>query len=140
MKRVASIFLTLIMLVAGVHPVMTMHFCAGDLYSVHLFSMDRQGRSCCEKTADMPSAYAGAKGGCCDFKQVELSTDDFNLEAQHVNPNGVQPLVVCLWPALCSVSGYTEPVDMASVRHVFPPGGLRRLNIDRLAYICIYRI
>lgn len=48
MKKVISIFLLLLMLViGGAHPVLAMHFCAGELYSFGVLNNEIE-ESCCE--------------------------------------------------------------------------------------------
>jgi len=143
------------MLVVGVHPVLAMHFCAGDLYSVSLANDNQQDHSCCEGMKDMPkddcaneaqshdilpSSFTGMDKNCCDFEQVELSTDDFNHQVQQFNLNNILPSFDNVWLVLHSIFNHIEPDNSAIVQHIFPPGGLNRLNTDLLTYICIYRI
>jgi hypothetical protein len=132
-----------------------MHFCAGELFSVNLTKTNQQNHSCCEKMENMPkedcesnslshykshSAFTGERGNCCTFKQVKLSTDDFNHQVQQSNLNNILPSFLNTWFVLYSVFSYLEFDNSVIIQRIFPPGGLNKLNIDLLSYICIYRI
>ncbi|MFC4675043.1 hypothetical protein [Dysgonomonas termitidis] len=155
MRRFISIFLSLIILVVGAHPVLAMHFCAGDLFSVNLTKANQQNHFCCEKMENMPTEDCGSKShshhkphsafteehdNCCTFKQVKLSTDDFNHQIQQSSLNNILPSFFNVWFVLYSAVNYLESDSSVIVQHIFPPGGLDKLNIDLLAYICTYRI
>lgn len=159
MRRIISIFLLFTMLVTGAQPVLAMHFCEGKLYSVNL-SNNEQDCSCCkEATCEMmtkvpegsygnpfqfhkgaSSVYSSMKDNCCDFNRVKLSTDDFNNHLQQFNFNNIQPSFENVWLVLYSDLNSPEFESPVTVRHTFPPGGLNKLHVDLLAYICIYRI
>lgn len=152
MKRFLSVLLSLIIFVAGAHPVLAMHFCAGDFYSVNLA---KQNHSCCEKMENMPTedcgsnshshhkphaAFSGEHNNCCTFKQVKLSTDDFNHQVQQSNLNHILPSFFNVWFVLYSAVDYPESDSSVIIQRIFPPGRLDKLNIDLLTYICTYRI
>ncbi len=44
MRRVISLFFLLIMVAVGIHPMLTMHFCKGQLASV---SIMKEAKVCC---------------------------------------------------------------------------------------------
>lgn len=154
MRRIISIFLLLTMLVMGAHPVLAMHFCEGKLFSVNLTDT-QQGHSCCgsmskmseedcdnklQAKKDIASVFSSNKAGCCDFRQVRLSTDDFNNQQHQFNLNNIQLSFDNVWMVLYSVLNYSGSDYSVTTQHIFPPGGLNKLNIDLLTYICIYRI
>ena len=155
MKRIVSISLTLIMLIAGAHPIVAMHFCNGDLHSVYLAGTDRPTTSCCGNMQGMSQKNSGDKtqsrntqsstldgsgANCCDFKQVEISTDNYNRQVQQSDQRDIQPCLQVAWLFLYSPDIPVEPNHLTDAQHTFPPGGLNKLNQDLLSYICIYRI
>lgn len=147
------------MLVTGAQPVLAMHFCEGKLYSVNL-SNDEQDCSCCkdavcemtakvsEENYDNPfqfhkgasSVYSSVKDNCCDFKKVKLSTDDFNHHLQQFNFNNIQLSFENVWLVPYPALNSPESEFSVTVEHIFPPGGLNKLHVDLLTYICTYRI
>ena len=154
MRRITSIFLLLIMLVTGAHPVLAMHFCEGELSSVNLIN-NMHDHSCCDKMAKMSdedcdnksrphkstsTSVSSVSDGCCHFEKVELSTDDFNYQQHQLNLNNIQLSFDNVWLTLYSVLNYLVPESLVTVQHIFPPGGLNKLNLDLLTYICTYRI
>lgn len=152
MKRIISIFLLLLMLVIGTHPVLAMHYCTGELYSFGVFNNEVE-KSCCEDM-EMPqqeddschttsdaqeSNILPSHENCCDIQKVELSTDDYHHQAQQFNLNNVLPSFENVWMALYLLIP-TENEGITKTSQYFPPGGLSLQNIDLLTYICIYRI
>ena len=154
MRRIVSIILLLTMLVAGIQPVLAMHFCEGELRSVGLIN-NKQDHSCCGKITKMieencdnvspfykvtSSAYSGEEGTCCDFQQVKLSTDEFDRHLQQFNFNNIHPSFENVWLVPYSALNSLESEFPVTVQHTFPPGGLNKLHVDLLTYICTYRI
>lgn len=140
------------MLVIGIHPVLVMHYCAGELYSLEVFNNEIE-RSCCEDM-EMPqqednSCHTTSDAqksnmlpfhkNCCDIQKVELSTDDYQCQPQQFNLNNVLPSFENVWMALYLLIP-KDNVGITKTAQYFPPGGLSLQNIDLLTYICIYRI
>ncbi|MBN9303004.1 MULTISPECIES: hypothetical protein [Dysgonomonas] len=158
MKRFLSVLLsliTLIILVAGAHPVLAMHFCAGDFYSVNLAKPNQTNHSCCDKMKNMSkdncenepksdhtsqTSLVEDYNNCCSFNHVQLSTDDYNYQVQQTNLNNTLPFFINVWFVFYSIFKDFEFDSTVTIKHIFPPGGLSKLNIDLLSYICIYRI
>lgn len=152
MKKAISIFLLLLMLVIGTHPVLAMHYCAGELYSFGVFSNEIE-KSCCEDM-EIPqqednSCHTTSNAqehnillsheNCCDIQKVELYTDEYQYQVQQCNLNNVLPSVEHVWLAL-NLLIPTENEGITKNSQYFPPGGFSLQNIDLLTYICIYRI
>lgn len=153
MKKVISIFLLLLMLVIGTHPVLAMHYCAGKLYSFGVLSNEIE-KSCCEDMEEVPqqednSCHTTSKAqehnvllsheNCCDIQKIELSTDDYQHQVQQFNLNNVLPSFEHVWLAPYLLIP-TEDEGITKTGQYFPPGGLSLQNVDLLTYICIYRI
>lgn len=140
MQRTISLFLLLIILLAGMNPVLSMHYCGGDLFSVSIADSNENDHSCCAgKGAGEESAVTCED--CCDLQQVQLSTDDYNhQQVQQIDSGLLHPAFTYIWVALYNLVNPVEMDDTILARHYFPPQGLNRLNIDLLTSICIYRI
>ncbi|KAA6349932.1 hypothetical protein EZS27_002671 [termite gut metagenome] len=147
MKRILSIFLILVMLTAGAHPVFAIHFCKGKLHSVSLMT-NKSVKPCCGESAAADAPYSGhtesllvteSHASCCHIQEVQISTDDYQRQAQ-LNTIPVLPAFESAWIILNGISNRIEPDNSSTIRHLFPPGGLNKQNLDVLASICIYRI
>lgn len=151
MKKVISIFLLLMMLVVGTHPVLAVHFCAGEFYSFGVLTNDTE-KSCCEgmeipqheddfcHTTQNTQEHniLPSHQNCCDTQKIELSTDDYQHPVRQLNLNNVLPSFENVWMVLYLLIP-TEK-NSNNTRQYFPPGGLSLQGIDLLAYMCIYRI
>ncbi|KAA6343978.1 hypothetical protein EZS27_008375 [termite gut metagenome] len=131
MKRGVSIFLFLVILIIGVHPTLTIHFCGGELYSIDLMT-DESAVLCCGKSTDDMS-------NCCHIQKIQISTDNYLRQAQ-LNTTPVLPAYDRAWITLNYTPNRIESANSFTIQHLFPPGGLNKQNIDILAYMCIYRI
>ncbi|KAA6333511.1 hypothetical protein EZS27_018084 [termite gut metagenome] len=147
MRRIISILLILVMLVAGAHPAFAIHFCGGKLHSVGLMTSESV-RPCCGENTAADALYSGQRESlsvteshtsCCHIQKVQISTDDYQRQAQ-LNTPPVLPAFDSAWIILNYISNWIEPDKSLIIQHLFPPGGLSRQNIDVLASICIYRI
>lgn len=159
MKRITAIFLLLIMVVVGAHPVLAMHFCEGNLYSVGILD-DSMSKSCCAAMKDMPqpetdSCCSAAQAttsqednheaykshdDCCDIQKVQLSTDDYQHQDRQFNISHILPSLEHVWFTLNYMFNFVEPDTTVAIGQNFPPGGLNKQHIELLTYICIYRI
>ncbi|MDR2858881.1 MAG: hypothetical protein LBV64_00590, partial [Mediterranea sp.] len=103
MKRILSIFLILVMLTAGAHPVFAIHFCGGKLHSVSLMT-NESVKPCCDESAAADALYSGHTGSllteshasCCHIQEVQISTDDYQRQAQ-LNTIPVLPAFESTW-------------------------------------------
>ncbi len=160
MKRIVSIFLLLLMLVVGAHPVLAMHFCEGNLHSVGILDNDIE-KSCCDDMANMPqynepqsccaensdatshhkeSGLSKSHEDCCDIQKIKISTDDYQRQERQLNTNHILLSFDNVWFTLNYIINSIEPDNTVEVRQTFPPGGLINQHVDLLTYICIYRI
>lgn len=152
MKKVISISLLLIMLVIGAHPVLAMHYCAGELYSFGVLSNEIE-ESCCEDM-EIPQQESNSchimqntkqykillsHDDCCNIQKVELFTDNYQRQIQHFDLNNILPSFENVWLTL-SLPTSTEKDGTVKIGQYFSPGGFNLQNTDLLTYICIYRI
>lgn len=147
------------MLVVGAHPILAMHFCGGNLYSVGILD-DTMNKSCCATMENMAqpkndsccsddqTASSSQKNhqeykshdACCDIQKVQLSTDDYQHQDRQFNLSHILPSLEHVWFTLNYMFNFVEPNTTVSIGQTFPPGGLSKQHIDLLTYICIYRI
>ncbi|MEA4868236.1 hypothetical protein SDC9_49782 [bioreactor metagenome] len=130
MKRIASISLILLTLLIAVQPVLYFHYCQGELNSVAFQST--QDKNCC---GELPTEGIH-EAGCCNDNTVVLSTD--NYQAQQVNSNFsiISAFVIVQQHLLITSDHSTDLKDEGFI----PVETLFRKVLDRLAFICVYRI
>lgn len=155
MKKVISVFLLLLVLLIGIHPVLAMHFCGGELRSFEVLNTDIE-KSCC-KSMEMPQqedeqshwhdvAQHSQKHktqlthkGCCKTQTVELSTGDYQHQIQHFNLSNILPSFENVWLGL-NFLFYIENENTVKTNQDFSPIGFSPQKIELLTYICIFRI
>lgn len=152
MRKIISIFLLLLMMVIGAHPVLAMHFCGGELYSFGILSNEVED-SCCEyinapqeanSSCDIDTNTQDSKRllshkDCCNIQKVELSTDEYQNQTQQFSLNKILPS----FQYICLALNLLIPTDNGNVTKTnqnFPPGGFCLQNTDLLSYICTYQI
>lgn len=155
MKKGIAILFTAIMLLTGIQPVLSLHLCAGTLFSVAIYE-EAESDACCEEpmeaschtTTGKDKAQKGSSSDinvyqedCCEFQTMEIITDDFTFE--HTNTTIQQPVVLSYLPVSAIFNDLIHLIlpDTTSKRdHQSPPYGFYRKTLDFLSYICIYRI
>jgi hypothetical protein len=125
MKRILSILLLMILLLAAVQPTLVFHYCGKTLHSIAL------GQDHSKHTCD---------GSCCSDYKVTIATDDFQVARQA----GIEIPSLALSPIFFVLSGdVLHGYDLTashSIQHIFPPGGFVKHCADILSLICIFRI
>jgi|AGTN01.3.fsa_nt_gi hypothetical protein len=153
MKKGIAILLMLIMLIAGVHPSLAVHFCGGSLRSIELME-GRHDTSCCEapkKTTESSCSDAhharaieqnnfDIHGNCCDLQKIDVSTDTFNHRDQQIQFTNLQQSFNNIWFTLHYTVNQVDPDNTITVRRFPPPEGVNKVNSNLLTFICIYRI
>lgn len=143
MRKGVAILLTMIMLLIGIQPVLSLHLCGGTLFSVSLFD-EISAVSCCDMpepatTEDNP-AIAVYQPDCCDFQSLKLATDDFSHDAEQYILRNQTPVTGPLWAVIYALLEQIPFDQPLTHRQLFPPAGLSRLTADLLTLICIYRL
>jgi len=154
MKKGVAILMTAIMLLTGIQPVLSLHLCAGTLYSVEFYEEIASSR-CCESATEVATPASSAanqsaagsssdimalQAECCVFQTIDISTDDFNRDAAQQSIHNPTQLTGATWAVVTSLLYRIIPDNSLIIRHHFPPVGLSRLTTDLLSYICSYRI
>lgn len=143
MREGVAILLTMIMLLTGIQPVLSLHLCGGNLFSVSLVE-EVAPLSCCDipetATPENSPAFSTYHADCCDFQSLELSTDDFNHEVDQQNHRSQTPVTVPLWAVIQSLLHQVLPDEPQPLLQLYPPAGLGRLTTNLLTLICIYRL
>jgi len=154
MKKGIAILLTVVMLLTGIQPVLSLHLCAGTLFSTGFFEASESSICCEEPMAEATLTSSGnsipAAGSttdnvvyhevCCEFQTIEISTDDFSRVAEQQTIHNLTQVTGGTWAVMASLPYRVIPDNSLTIRHHFPPVGLGRLTTDLLTYICIYRI
>jgi hypothetical protein len=141
MKRIASISLLLLMLVAAVQPTLALHFCGGSLHSVNL--LNGAGKSCCKgemQSEQQPSNGISFSQNCCSNQTIELATDVFQTSQQELNIDA-QTFSFVPFPVLSNNDrNANEPEYILVFQQKFPPGGLAKTHADMLSLVCSFLI
>ena len=151
MKRILSTLLLLLMLIVGLQPTMAMHYCGDNLYFVGIFdnetpmscqtedSAATDKSSCCNHHPLEGEAKITHEG-CCDFHQIELSTDDFQSQERLCVCNSIyHPMDILPF----SFPSWIDNITLKTVEGInleYPPKGFEYLNVDILTSISILRI
>lgn len=139
------------MLMTGIHPALSMHFCSGELHSFSL-SAGTFEESCCSGMEishhdDIDSDFSLNKNhpffetNCCETKNIQIATDDYQLQQrqQTVLKSQVQQFVNLLFSSVSELL----PLNLTNnsfLQKNIPPGGLAIPKAGLLTFICIYRI
>ncbi len=143
MKRAISIFLLFIMMLIAIHPVVAMHYCGGELHSLNLYQPDHES-SCC-MMADFDDApnlqMVMHQSNCCEFDSIEISTDDFQHQANTIDLIPLLSSIANSWFTINNLFALNQPEkNTDNFLNEFPPKGLFMEDVSILTYICIYRI
>ncbi|WP_085536647.1 HYC_CC_PP family protein [Massilibacteroides vaginae] len=130
MKRIAFISLILLTLLIAVQPVLYFHYCQGELSSIAI--QTPQDTKCC---GELP-AEGIHKAGCCNDNTVVLSTDNYQAQQVHSNFSIISAFVIVQQHLLITSDHSADLKDEGFI----PVGTLFRKVLDRLAFICVYRI
>lgn len=152
MKRAISIFLLHIMMIIAIHPVVAMHFCGDELFSLNLLQSDDDDHSCCiapNKISNTTSLFETAsntgidlnQASCCHFDTVKLSTDEFGYQSNNIDITTILNLIQNNWFTINNLFSLNKPEpNTTNFEDEFPPKGLFMEDVSILTYICIYRI
>lgn len=129
MKKLAFISLILLTLLIAVQPVLYFHYCQGELSSIAL--QTTQDSSCCNQ---LPAEEGVHKAACCTDNTVVLSVDNYQASKYHFNLVNVFVTIqnYLLLPSNLD-AGLKEDIHI-HLRFLY------KRVLDRLAFICIYRI
>jgi hypothetical protein len=133
MKRIASISLILLTLLIAVQPVLYFHYCQDELSSIALQST--QDSNCC---GELPAEEGMHEAGCCTDNTVVLSVDNYQVSQSNFNFNFnlVSAFVIVQNHLLISSNHDADLKEEIDI----PVGAIYKRALDRLAFICVYRI
>ena len=158
MSRIAAILLLPIMIIFAIQPVIALHYCAGELQSLNLFSQqstadrsraDRvdhgENHSCCDMYQTEPvhhdDEWHALGDRCCDTQLLELTTDDYQNKVEQTLSRLFPLSIFNVGDILTHLFKLSDSVTNSPIFHPdFPPGGLFLKDVSLLTYICIYRI
>lgn len=148
MKRNLTSILVLLVLTLSVHPIISMHFCNGDLHSLTLASKS-EANACCvlsdisinNNFDKITSNLIDSSESCCSFKNVEIITDNFTIEQ---NNTTIQNPITFNYIHASAILDYLinlfTPDAIIKSSHPISPIGLRSTTLKFLSYICVYRL
>ena len=148
MKRILISILILLVFTLSVHPIITLHFCNGDLHSFTMVSKS-EANVCCA-LSDITennnfNTYSTnlieSSESCCSFQKVEIITDNFTVE--HTNTTIQEPTTFSYFQ-MSAVLNYLinlfTPDAIIKSNNPISPIGLYSTTLRFLSYICVYRL
>lgn len=157
MRRLISIFLFLIMLIISIRPIMSMHFCHGEMTSVHFFKIKGSASCCGSDNMEAPTNEQATQpdqghhkgsssalhfvnnSSCCSIEELYVSTDSFNPQPEQVIAKQFSGFVFLETYIRSRLSLRTREFLVKSLSFS-PPDKLRWQTITRLAFICTFQI
>lgn len=148
MKRLLSFILLLFVLTVSVHPIITLHFCKGDLHSFTVMAKNEANACCVSSDRNENSNFdilsinlTESSESCCSFQKVEIITDNFTLE--HTNTTIQKPFAFSYIPMAALIDYlinlFTPEAIIESNNHI-SPNGWYNTTLKFLSYICVYRL
>lgn len=155
MKRLLSFILLLFVLTVSVHPIITLHFCKGDLHSFTVIANNEVNACCVLSTLPENNSleiysidqfesndhFVETCESCCSFQKVEIITDNFTLE--HTNMTIQKPIAFSYIPMAALIDYlinlFTPDAIIKSNNHTSPTGWYNT-TLKFLSYICVYRL
>lgn len=131
MKKIVHISLLILTLLIAVQPVLYFHYCQGEFQSVEMQSDTET--NCCDKLPVEDGLHASS---CCHNSTVALSVDDYQASSFSFDFNGASILAIV--PSHMGVLSSLR-VELKAAKTI-PIGRLYKRSLDRLTFICIYRI
>ena len=148
MKRISTSILLLVVLTLSLHPIVTLHFCKGDLHSFSVVSMNA-ATTCCALSSisennnfDTPSTnLTESSESCCSFQNVEVITDNFTSE--HTTTTIQNPTAFSYFQ-MSAILNYLinlfAPDTIPVTNNYLSPPVLYNTTLKFLAHICVYRL
>ncbi len=147
-RRFLVFILLLPVIMLSVHPIVTLHFCNGDLHSFSLTSKSETSTCCLSSdiqeyssSENHTSNFANSSETCCTIENVEIPTDNFTVEQTNTT---IQKPVTFTFIHASAILDYLislfTPDAIIKSSHPISPIGLRSTTLKFLSYICVYRL
>lgn len=130
MKRSAYISLVILILIIAIQPVVSVHYCHGDIESFDINTT--QTKTCCDQ---MPEEGISVED-CCDEETLVLSTDNYQLPKVQSNID-YSSLFVFIHNNLHTSLLFDSELKQ---EQFIPFDTLFEKALNRLSYICVYKI
>lgn len=148
MKRILTYTLLLVVLTLSVHPVITLHFCKGELHSFTVVAQNETSSCFVFSKINSRNGYntlytnpSFLSESCCSFKRLELITDSFIIEQ---NNSPIQKPIVSSFVSLSAILIYliNLPTSGAITKYNnhISPTVFYNTTLKFLSYISVYRL
>ena len=147
MKRILTSILVLLVLTLSVHPILTLHFCQGELHSFTVVT-ENESNACCvlsniteNNNLDIQSSnFIESSDSCCSYTNLELATDNFILNSSKSiqTPNILTSITG--WFVINYLINLALPDTIINTNFNFLSYGFYLKTLDFLSLICTYRI
>lgn len=139
MKKIISITTVLLLLLAGMHFTIALHYCGGNLATTKASFSHETGGCGMEMSCETEKSSPVLNQACCHDEISSLTTDD------NYSPSVLKPLQ----PQFHLLQSFYIPQDIRMITsqnpiarntNVFPPGDLWQPDEVGLSFICVYLI
>lgn len=138
MKKVSSILVSILIVLAGLHPSVATHFCRGRLAQVKV-SVTEEKASCgmeCTASNSKTTGNAHIKKHCCEDYLYTLSVDDTIQSQFDYNPDTLERTLSAFLDLPQYKTLYHYSISPTPFQP--PPKLLLSSKVD-ISFICIYR-
>ncbi len=147
MKRISTSILLLLMLMLSMHPILSMHFCEGELESLNLLTSSKSNVCCMtSEVGDVESAkfaflkHIESDNSCCTTTNIEVVTDNFTADSSQSIQSPTESTNMLSWFVVNYLINLTTPDVTVKPNFNFPTYGSYLKTLDFLSLICVYRL
>lgn len=148
MKRISTSILLLLVLTISVHPIITIHFCNGDLHSFTVVSKNEASACCVSSNISVSENYDTlstnlivSSESYCSFQKVEIIGDNFTLDNTNTT---IQKPVSITYTSMSAIVNYLinlfTPDGIIKKKNPISPIGLHSNTLKFLSLISVYRL
>ena len=146
MKRILTSTLILLVLTLSVHPILSMHFCQGELHSFSV-NVKSDTNACCSSSFTNGNSFdilstdlTESSESCCSTTNLEVVTDNFILKIAEQNHTPTVSTYLPGWFSSSYLIDLTAPETTLKNNFNFTSQGFYLKTLTFLSLICVYRL
>lgn len=148
MKRILTSILILLVLTLSAHPILSMHFCQGELQSFNIHTLNKSN-ACCMTSAiedvennitTLPSSGIQTDNICCSTSNLEVVTDSFIQNNNETIRTSILSNYISGWFIFNYLFNIATPDTTVQSNLNYFSQGFFLKTLDFLSLVCIYRI
>ena len=147
MKRILTSILLLLVLTLSVHPILSMHFCGGELQSLNIQALSSNSMCCLptevediENSATSSQSVIASDNSCCSTTNLEVVTDNFTLNSAQSIQLPTELTYMPAWFVVNYLINLATVETTTETSFNFPIYGSYLKTLTFLSLICVYRL